>query len=79
MTRAALLLVLAGCSGCPSSTPPAASAQAIYGGLVEAGCMADTDGGLAAIQSELAAQPQPPWFSCLADGGSVASCGGCPK
>jgi hypothetical protein len=75
-----LVIVLAGCSGCPS-TPPAAdaSAEGIYQALQTAGCMQATDGGLQAIQQEMGAPSPPAWFQCLENGGTVQSCGGCPR
>ena len=84
----ALLLAatLAGCNGCqpspPAPTPPSPAPQTvpaaqIYDELVAAKCMAPTDAGPNDVAQELALPNAPMWIKCLADGGSVAGCGGC--
>ena len=71
-------LALGGCSSCtPAASPP--TPTSIHAELVEAGCMADSPDGVSAVTKELALKPPPLWMQCLADGGSVAACGGCPK
>lgn len=84
MSRATLLAVLMTCSntvaivalvvvGCSKPAPPA-SAPSVYNELVEAGCIAPDDASYAAVQEGLQSDAQPPWFACLADGGTVAGC-----
>lgn len=68
------LAVLAALAACQTS-PPASPAQAVYGSLVDAGCLADTDSGLEAVQEEGASDAAPSWLRCLWAGGTVASCG----
>lgn len=66
------------CGGCTRQQPspmPAASVQAIYQALVQAGCLAPDDSGLGAVQLGVASDAAPGWFTCLLDGGTVASCG----
>lgn len=55
--------------GCKTAATP----TSIYLELVEAGCLQATDGGPAAVAQaeEIGADL---WVSCLADGGTVASC-----
>ena len=73
-----LALALTGCSSCtPAVAPP--TPTSIYQELVDAGCLVPSEGGVAAVTAELALRPPPVWMQCLANGGSVAACGGCPK
>lgn len=82
-----IALLLAGCNACqpsppppPPPAPPVATAQTpaqIYEELVAAKCMAPTDAGPSDVAKELALPNPPQWMKCLADGGSVAVCGGC--
>lgn len=58
----------------PSSPAVDPRAVTIYTELVEAGCMAPDDGGIAAIAQEHALLDQAPWLGCLWDGGSLTSC-----
>ncbi len=61
--------------GCPTTPTPTTQPPAvIYGELVDAGCLQATDSGLEAIQQAIATPGAPAWFSCLANGGTVASC-----
>jgi hypothetical protein len=74
----AFAVLLAGCDSCQpavSPPPPPPTAQTIYAEIVEAGCLApDPDGGIAAVQGEMALRPPPAWMQCLQDGGTVAAC-----
>lgn len=70
----AVVWAIIGSCAC-TTRPQAPSAQAIYAELVDAGCIAPSDTGAASAAQGLAmADAQPPWFGCLAEGGSVASC-----
>lgn len=70
----AIVWALIGACACsrPSQTPPGASG--IYFELVEAGCMAPSDSGVASVAEGLASDAAPSWFSCLAEGGTVSGC-----
>ena len=60
---------------CQPSSSPTPTDQSVYGTLVEAGCLAASDGGLAAVAAEHAG-PNPLWLNCLYQpGGTVKSCG----
>jgi hypothetical protein len=64
--------------GCPttSSGPTSAPTPAvIYSELVAGGCLAASDGGVAAVTEEGQMTPPPSWYTCLAEGGTVAGCG----
>jgi hypothetical protein len=69
-------VVLAGCNSCQPPPPVQATAsdQAIYTKLVEAGCLAPSDGGVQAVHEELAMDARPAWANCLSNGGTVADC-----
>jgi hypothetical protein len=59
-------------------TPPGpiiSTAQSAYNSLVDGGCMAASDSGLASVAAELASDAAPAWATCLGNGGTVASCG----
>jgi hypothetical protein len=65
-------LLLVGCNSCQ---PAASPEQAIYLELVDAGCLAATDGGPAAIARERAlGDASPAWLTCLYGGWNVAGC-----
>ena len=70
-----LALALTGCSSCtPASSPTAPTDQTVTAELVEAGCLAASDGGVAAVAAEHAG-PNPLWLNCLYQpGSSVVSC-----
>lgn len=71
MRYAVLLSAIVGCAK-PAPTPT----PTIYTTLVQAGCLdPNDDAGLSAVQRGLLSDAQPPWFACLADGGTVAGCG----
>jgi hypothetical protein len=72
MTCVASALVAA--AACVPSPPASPTASTVYGELVDAGCLAATDSGLAAVQAEHDTDAAPPWFDCLWDGGSVTAC-----
>lgn len=55
-------------------THPTPTTQTIYQSLVEAGCLADTPDGPAAVAAERALPHPPPWLLCMADGGTVSQC-----
>lgn len=78
MKRLVLLaaLVIGGCSKQP---PPPTPAEKVFSTLVQAKCLANTEDGLAAVQKEAMSDRTPDWFNCLWNGGTVATCGGCPK
>ena len=67
LIAAALLLV-----ACPKPAPVTPSS--IYAELVEAGCLASDDAGLAAVQQESQLDAAPAWFLCLQSGGTVTGC-----
>jgi hypothetical protein len=66
------LALLAACQPPAPSTLP--TDQSVTAELVEAGCLAASDGGVAAVAAEHAG-PNPLWLNCLYQpGGTVASC-----
>jgi hypothetical protein len=76
-----VLLGLAACTPTKAPTPAPAPGDdaadpgvAVYGELVEAGCLAASDSGVAAVDQEHAYADQPSWLGCLFDGGSIGSC-----
>jgi hypothetical protein len=73
MVRVALFAALLGVA---CKAPPAATVNAstVYNELVVAGCMAQDDGGPAAVAQEHALPDQEPWMACLWDGGTVTGC-----
>lgn len=77
-----ILVTMGACNGngCqPASSPTAPTDQTVTAELVEAGCLAASDGGVAAVAAEHAG-PNPLWLNCLYQpGSSVVSCGGCPR
>jgi hypothetical protein len=70
-----LVVVCCGCTRTAPTPMPTASAEAIYTALVQAGCLAPDDSGVGAVQLGAASNAAPPWFTCLIDGGTIASCG----
>ena len=68
------VLALGACNACQNPAPVAPPDTRVYLTLVEAGCLAASDGGVAAVAAEHAA-PNPAWLQCLYDGGTVQSCG----
>lgn len=66
----AAILALGACDACHAPPPTDVS---VYLALVESGCMAPSDGGVAAVAAEHAS-PNPAWLQCLYDGGTVAVC-----
>ena len=59
------------CAGC---NPRAAgiTSSAVYGELVEAGCLAPAVDGVASTEAE---RGKSAWIDCLYDGGTVGACG----
>jgi hypothetical protein len=53
---------------------PATTPDTVYGALVEAGCLAQSNDGVQSIASEHATAGHPPWLDCMFEGGSVVSC-----
>lgn len=70
MSRLAVCLLVVGCTPVSSKPTPAQ----IAGSLVEAGCAAASPTLVQSVQAELEAGSVPAWASCLAAGGTVASC-----
>jgi hypothetical protein len=68
---ALLTLTVIACQ--PSSAPAAMTDQSVYNELVDAGCLAASDGGVAAVAAERAS-PNPAWLNCLYGGGSITGC-----
>ncbi len=66
-----LALIAATLVACHSTSAP--TDQSVYGALVEAGCLAPSDGGVAAVAAERATGHDA-WLSCLYDGGTIQSC-----
>ena len=64
--------VLVACTKTPPTTPT--TPVSIYGALVDAGCLAADDSGLAAVQAESQIDAAPSWFGCLLEGGTVTGC-----
>jgi hypothetical protein len=82
MTRFLAALGLTGLLSCtpvnpsPPSPPPSpglVDAATIWAEFVEAGCVADTDGGALAISEEEALDADS-WLYCMQHGGSVYVC-----
>ncbi len=71
-----LTLVAAGlmAAACAKPVPISPTARTVYSELVDAGCLAATDAGLSSVQEEFNSDAAPPWFGCLWDGGSIATC-----
>jgi hypothetical protein len=69
-------MFLAACSNCnPTPPQPVSPAQYVYDSLVEAGCLEpDPVNGLTAVEQDLTTPGTPAWETCIADGGSPASC-----
>lgn len=63
----------AACQNPPSPAPT--PAQAVYGEMVEAGCLAPSDSGAYWVAQEIAMSNPPAWVTCLADGGRILACG----
>jgi len=70
MVKCLCLLLLVGCNLVPT-TP---NSQVVYNELIEAGCLASSDASLLGVQQGVLSDAQPPWFSCLVDGGSINGC-----
>ena len=67
-------LMLAGCNACqPAASPP--SDSQIYQELVDAGCLTAASDDIGYVTRERALANPPAWFTCLAGGGTVQSCG----
>ena len=64
-----LVLFLLGCPPSSSGVTP----NTVYSELVEAGCLAPTSDGVAAITQEHAAHDTP-WVECLFDAGTIKTC-----
>lgn len=77
MTRLASAILLGCLLACSKPGPPAVTVtnESVYAALVEAGCLASEDGGVAYVQQEHSLPDQPAWLACLYDGGTVAGCG----
>ena len=75
MKRALLITLLLG-AACKTNTPPPppSQAQVVFQKLVDAGCIADSDSGASDVALEEASDAAPAWFTCVWNGGSVASC-----
>jgi hypothetical protein len=71
---AALALAAVACTTTPPQPAHSGAAYA-YGALVDGGCMAASDSGLASVTAELASDAAPAWATCLGNGGTVVSCG----
>ena len=65
------LVILGGCWSC--ATTPTPIAQSVYQSLLDAGCLAPSDGGVAAIEAEHATGHDA-WMNCMYDGGTVDAC-----
>ena len=68
-------ILLAACRPTAPPVPQRVDAAVVYQALVEAGCLAPDDGGLAAVVEESQSDAEPSWLACLFDGGTVQSCG----
>lgn len=75
MKRALLISALL-VGACKTNTPPPAPSQAqvVFQKMVDAGCVADSDSGVSDVLLEEANDAAPAWFTCLWNGGTVASC-----
>ena len=54
--------------------PVGPSDTSIYQALVDAGCFAATDAGVADIAAERALPNRPAWANCVFSGGTIADC-----
>jgi hypothetical protein len=71
MVKKLLFILLASCT--PQLSSP--NSQFVYNELVDSGCLSSGDASFVAVQAGTQSDAQPPWFSCLFDGGTIASCG----
>lgn len=71
MRGALFALGLVGCNACQPAVSPD---QKVYSELVSGGCLAPSDGGVAAVAAEHVLPDSPVWLSCLYDGGTVQVC-----
>lgn len=67
-----IAIFLGACNGCQPPAPVSTDTS-VYQQLVEAGCLASSDSGVAAVAAEHAS-PNPTWLSCLYNGGTVQGC-----
>jgi hypothetical protein len=76
VTRAGWVCLAFGVVGCKPTPPPTSTPTPamIAGSLVEAGCATASLTLVQSVQAELEAGSVPAWISCLAAGGTVASC-----
>jgi hypothetical protein len=76
--RALLFLVIVGLCSCKPSPAPApvlaTTSDAVYGELVEAGCLAPSPDGVDAVAEEGAKAQPPGWIVCMFQGGRVGDC-----
>ena len=70
----ALVAAVLSAVACTKPVPVSPTAQSVYRELVDAGCLADTDGGLVSVQEEYNTDAAPSWFGRLWEGGTIASC-----
>jgi hypothetical protein len=68
----ALVVIIAIIGACACSKPGAS--VVIYNELTAAGCIEPSAGSQKAIDLAMASDAAPPWFLCLTEGGTVASC-----
>jgi hypothetical protein len=72
-----LVLILFGAckpSPAPAPAPYAATSEAVYDSLVDAGCLAPSTDGVDAVAIEGAMVNPPAWVSCMFAGGRVGDC-----
>jgi len=68
----AVALLPVACGDCSPSLPSDAT---VYSALVEAGCLAPSDGGVAAVHAQHAAPDEPAWLACMyVHGSTVQTC-----
>jgi hypothetical protein len=75
---AELLALSVACNPLTPNPPPAPlplSPTAVYTELVEGGCYAPSDAGVAVVTQESQLSPPPAWYGCLVEGGTIAACG----
>lgn len=75
MKRIALLAAFGAAWLTASCAHSGASSPAVYGELVDAGCLQADDSGEQAIVDTYAQPGHPAWLDCLFAGGTVAGCG----